>query len=114
MKQYRSFEEFWPDYMHAHDDPRTQAAHVAGTLAGLACAAKFVSTKKPSWALAGLAAAYGSAWASHALIERNRPATFAHPLWSLRGYFRMMREFLTREKSGPDADGLNETRVSRT
>lgn len=91
MTAPNSFEEFWPTYLKAHSDPKTRAIHIGGTLVGLGCAAMFVSTRKPAWALAALASAYGAAWTSHAVVERNRPATFKHPLWSLRGDFRMLR-----------------------
>jgi hypothetical protein len=38
---------------------------------------------------------YGAAWASHFLIEKNKPATWGHPLWSFRGDMRMIRMMLS-------------------
>lgn len=91
MTRPSSFEEFWPDYLRAHSDPRSRALHIAGTAAGLGCTAMFLLSGRPRWLLAALASGYGSAWAAHALFEKNTPATFSHPLWSLRGDLRMAR-----------------------
>jgi hypothetical protein len=95
LERFSSFEEFWPHYLDAHSDPRTRMMHVGGTAVGLGCGALFLSTRKPLWAIAGLISAYGAAWVAHAIFEHNRPATFSHPLWSLRGDFRMLRLALT-------------------
>ena len=42
-----------------------------------------------------MASGYGFAWIGHAFVERNRPATFRHPLYSLAGDFAMYRDMLT-------------------
>ncbi len=76
--------------------PQYRALHIAGTAAGVGCAAMFLlSGGRPRWLLAGLASAYGSAWMGHALFEKNTPATFSHPLWSVRGDLRMVRMALS-------------------
>jgi hypothetical protein len=75
--------EFWPFYLGEHRSPRTRAWHLAGTLGYLLLGITCLVTGHPRWLWAAPVVAYGCAWYSHFAIERNRPATFRHPLKSL-------------------------------
>jgi hypothetical protein len=92
---FAHFDEFYPFYLGEHADRTSRRLHVIGTLSALALAAAAVLTLQPRLLLAGLLVGYGLAWIGHFFFEKNRPATFKHPLWSLRGDFRMAREVLT-------------------
>src|SRR5580700_626768 len=85
----QSFEEFWPIYVHGHRDPRNRALHYAGTTAVLGTVAAATLTLNPGWLLLAPVVGYGPAWVGHFVFEKNKPATFEHPLWSLRGDFKM-------------------------
>jgi hypothetical protein len=89
MTRYESFGEFWPHYLREHSRPATRRLHYAGT--GLVLALAGAGLASGDWRLLAAVppAGYGFAWFSHAVLERNRPATFTHPLWSLAADFRM-------------------------
>ena len=84
-----SYAEFWTYYLREHSSPRTRLAHYAGTSLALFAAILFAVTGHWTWLIAMPLFGYGCAWVGHGLIERNWPATFAYPWWSLVSDLRM-------------------------
>ena len=84
----QTFEAFWTFYLSQHQNPVNRALHFGGTTGALFCLALALLGRRPLLLLAPLLG-YGPAWAGHFLLERNRPATFEQPLWSLRADLRM-------------------------
>lgn len=92
---FPSFADFWPHYLAQHRNPSTRACHFAGLGVGALLLILAAALKSWPWLIAAPVAGYALSWAGHWLAEGNRPATFRHPLWSLRGDFRMAALALT-------------------
>jgi hypothetical protein len=92
LEQYpvpKNFEEFWPIYVHQHMQPGTRVMHFIGTTLTLVFLAVSVFTMNPWWLLGLPVGGYFFAWVSHFTVEKNRPATFRYPFYSLAGDYKM-------------------------
>ncbi|MDV3258375.1 MAG: DUF962 domain-containing protein [Sphingomonas sp.] len=100
-RELQTFEDFWPYYLREHSRPRTRALHYLGTTLVVAIALYAALSGKWTWLLFLPIAGYGFAWLAHFAVEKNRPATFTYPLWSLAADFRMWWLWLTG-RLGPE------------
>jgi hypothetical protein len=94
-KNFSSYAAFWPFYLSQHSRRATRLVHVLGTLFALLALVKAFLGLSLGWLIAAPVIGYGFAWIGHAMIEKNHPATFSYPLWSLRGDFDLLRLWLT-------------------
>ncbi|MFZ1990702.1 MAG: DUF962 domain-containing protein [Alphaproteobacteria bacterium] len=88
-QRIRIYREFWPYYLREHARPGTRAIHYFGTGLVLSCAALAIMSGQWAWLFILPLAGYGPAWVAHFFVEKNKPATFRYPLWSLVSDFRM-------------------------
>jgi hypothetical protein len=98
-----SFADFWPYYLREHSRTETRALHYIGTSLVVGIAAYALVSGTWLLLLAVPLAGYFFAWVGHFGIEKNRPATFKHPLWSLKADFKMWWLWLTG-RLGPELE----------
>jgi hypothetical protein len=88
-REFKSMQEFWPFYLSQHSPKVTRVLHLIGGFAALAVLVSALVLPQPWLLLLLPVAGYGPAWIGHFYFEKNRPATFRHPFYSLLGDVRM-------------------------
>ena len=94
-KKYNSLKEFYSFYLTEHSDSTSRILHFTGTL--LVFVLLFAGIISQVWWFFALIpiAGYGFPWTGHAFFEKNKPATFKNPFYSLASDFIMFWELLT-------------------
>ncbi|AKH69037.1 putative membrane protein [Spongiibacter sp. IMCC21906] len=92
---FNSFAEFYPYYLAEHQNLVCRRLHLIGSC--LVIVVLLTAIFSGAWLLLMLLPliGYGFAWVGHFFFEKNRPATFSHPLYSFIGDWVMAKDLLT-------------------
>ena len=94
MKRYASFGEFYPFYLSEHANRNSRRLHFVGSCGVLVLLALALVQRNAWWLAGAPVCGYGFAWVGHFFFEKNRPATFRYPLYSLMGDWMMFKDIL--------------------
>lgn len=97
--RYTSFDAFYPFYLTQHANRTCRRTHFIGSTGALLALAALAVTGNGWWVLVALVSGYGGAWIGHFVYEKNRPASFAQPLYSFRADWVMYWQMLTGKLS---------------
>ncbi|HJR15083.1 MAG TPA: DUF962 domain-containing protein [Rhodanobacteraceae bacterium] len=89
-----SFREFYRFYLGEHSDRRCRRMHFLGSSLVIALVLVAVVMRSPWWLIGAPVCGYGCAWVGHFVFEKNKPATFRHPIYSLVGDWAMFADVL--------------------
>lgn len=95
MSRFANFRQFYPYYLGEHRNRICRRLHVAGSTLVVLVVLLAIVSRDLRWLWLAPLAGYGFAWVGHYVYEKNRPATFRHPLYSLMGdwvmYWQVLR-----------------------
>lgn len=94
-KDLPDFQSFWPYYLAEHRLPACRLLHYLGTATATLTLIGLMAAQAWAWLWLVLPLGYGPAWIAHFFIEKNRPATFTYPRWSLIADFKMFALAIT-------------------
>lgn len=94
MERIKSYSEFYVFYLTEHKNKTSRTLHFTGTLLFLLFLLYCLATNQFNllWILPVIG--YGFAWVGHLFFEKNKPATFKYPFWSLISDFKLFFELL--------------------
>ncbi|AUJ69603.1 MULTISPECIES: DUF962 domain-containing protein [Pseudoalteromonas] len=93
-KEFNSFASFYPYYLAEHKNKTCRRLHFIGST--LVLLVLLFALVFAYWSLLWLLpiAGYGFAWVGHFFFEKNKPATFQYPLYSLMGDWVMYKDII--------------------
>jgi hypothetical protein len=94
-ERIKSFEDFYPFYLKEHSNKTCRLLHIIGTTIVLSLVITAIVHRNPYWLIFIPLSGYGFAWIGHFVFEKNTPATFKYPLWSLKSDFKMYFDVLS-------------------
>ena len=97
-QRYKTFADFYPFYLDEHKNRVSRRLHFVGTSIALIILVTAVVTQSWWLLVAALIQGYAFAWVGHFFFERNRPATFKYPAYSLMGDWRLWWEILSGKR----------------
>lgn len=92
--EFSSFSEFYPFYLSEHQNRICRRLHFIGSSLVLLIVIYTIFIGTWKFLLLAPLAGYGFAWIGHFFFEKNRPATFTHPLYSFVGDWVMFKDIL--------------------
>lgn len=94
-REFSSFHQFYQYYLSEHSSPLNRRLHFAGCIIVLIIILTAFLSRNLSLLLLAPLFGYGLAWSGHYFVEKNKPATFKHPLWSLMSDWLMFKDIMT-------------------
>ena len=92
--QYKTFAEFYPFYLDEHRNRLCRRLHFIGSTLVLILLSYILFTSSWPMLLILPVVGYGFAWIGHFFFEKNNPATFRYPIYSLLGDWVMYKDIL--------------------
>jgi hypothetical protein len=97
-KKYTTFDEFYPFYLSQHSNGVCRLLHFIGSILIIFLIIFASISGKYKLLFYIPLIGYGFAWIGHFFFEKNRPATFTYPLYSLMGDWVMFFDICRRKE----------------
>ena len=93
-KTYKTFASFYPFYLSQHTNIICRRLHFMGSIFIIMLLAFVLISGMYIFLWLIPVIGYGFAWIGHFVFEKNRPATFSYPFYSLVGDWVMFKDML--------------------
>lgn len=98
-KKYKSLQEFYPFYLSEHQNTTSRILHFIGTALVVLSLITGVLFHDWRFLLVIPFLGYGFAWVGHFFFEKNKPATFQYPGYSLASDFMLFWDLLSGKQN---------------